>query len=156
MFKTCFLVLAFSAVIAALAPAATAAPAYNKCIINGTTTYQREACPSGEPRKYPTVEQLNAERKKQKLQAGNGAAAVAAPSGRAAASERVSEQSQTSYVDEPPAAPAQPYRCDGRTRCSQMTSCAEATYFLSHCPGVKMDGNGRGNGVPCEQQWCKG
>jgi hypothetical protein len=33
-----------------------------------------------------------------------------------------------------------------------MTSCAEATWFLSHCPGVKMDGNG--DGVPCEQQWC--
>jgi cold shock CspA family protein len=45
------------------------------------------------------------------------------------------------------------FRCDGRTYCSQMTSCAEATYFLRHCPGVKMDGNN--DGVPCEQQWCK-
>jgi len=45
------------------------------------------------------------------------------------------------------------YRCDGRTYCSQMTSCAEATYFLRNCPGVKMDGNN--DGVPCEQQWCK-
>lgn len=44
------------------------------------------------------------------------------------------------------------FRCDGRTHCSQMTSCAEATYFLQNCPGVKMDGNG--DGVPCEQQWC--
>ena len=44
------------------------------------------------------------------------------------------------------------FRCDGRTYCSQMTSCAEATYFLRNCPGVKMDGNG--DGVPCEQQWC--
>lgn len=44
------------------------------------------------------------------------------------------------------------YRCDGRTHCSQMTSCAEATYFLRNCPGVKMDGNN--DGVPCEQQWC--
>jgi endonuclease YncB( thermonuclease family) len=52
----------------------------------------------------------------------------------------------------PPAALATAYRCDGRTRCSQMTSCAEATWFLSHCPGVKMDGNR--DGVPCEQQWC--
>jgi endonuclease YncB( thermonuclease family) len=43
-------------------------------------------------------------------------------------------------------------RCDGRTHCSQMNSCAEATFFLRHCPGVKMDGNG--DGVPCEKQWC--
>ncbi|HET9699794.1 MAG TPA: excalibur calcium-binding domain-containing protein [Burkholderiales bacterium] len=34
-----------------------------------------------------------------------------------------------------------------------MTSCAEATYFLMHCPGVKMDGNN--DGVPCERQWCR-
>lgn len=45
------------------------------------------------------------------------------------------------------------YHCDGRRYCSQMTSCAEATYFLKNCPGVKMDGNN--DGVPCEQQWCK-
>lgn len=44
------------------------------------------------------------------------------------------------------------YRCDGRTYCSQMTSCAEANYFLQNCPGVKMDGNH--DGVPCERQWC--
>ena len=51
-----------------------------------------------------------------------------------------------------PSAAAQPYRCDGRVYCSQMHSCAEATYFLKNCPGVKMDGNG--DGVPCEKQWC--
>jgi hypothetical protein len=44
------------------------------------------------------------------------------------------------------------FRCDGRTHCSQMTSCAEATYFLRNCPNVQMDGNR--DGVPCEQQWC--
>jgi hypothetical protein len=44
------------------------------------------------------------------------------------------------------------FNCDGRVYCSQMTSCAEATYFLHHCPGVKMDGGG--DGVPCESQWC--
>ena len=44
------------------------------------------------------------------------------------------------------------FRCDGRTLCSQMTSCAEATYFIQHCPGTRMDGNG--DGEPCEQQWC--
>jgi len=46
------------------------------------------------------------------------------------------------------------FRCDGRQHCSQMTSCAEATFFLNNCPGVKMDNHGNGNGVPCEKQWC--
>lgn len=46
------------------------------------------------------------------------------------------------------------YRCDGRSFCSEMRSCAEATYFLQHCPGVEMDGDG--DGIPCEQQWCSG
>lgn len=45
------------------------------------------------------------------------------------------------------------FKCDGRTYCSQMTSCAEATYFLGNCPGTKMDGNN--DGVPCEKQWCR-
>lgn len=44
------------------------------------------------------------------------------------------------------------YFCDGRRYCSQMTSCEEATYFLRHCPGVEMDGDG--DGVPCESHWC--
>lgn len=44
------------------------------------------------------------------------------------------------------------FSCDGRTMCPQMTSCAEATYFIQHCPGTKMDGNH--DGVPCERQWC--
>lgn len=50
-----------------------------------------------------------------------------------------------------PAAPT-PSRCDGRTHCSQMRSCAEATYFLQHCPNTQMDGDN--DGVPCERQWC--
>lgn len=44
------------------------------------------------------------------------------------------------------------FTCDGRTHCSQMRSCAEATYFIRHCPGTQMDGNN--DGVPCEKQWC--
>lgn len=44
------------------------------------------------------------------------------------------------------------YRCDGRTHCSQMTSCAEAEFFLRNCPNTKMDGNN--DGEPCERQWC--
>jgi hypothetical protein len=45
------------------------------------------------------------------------------------------------------------YTCDGRTHCSQMTSCAEATFFLRNCPGTKMDGDR--DGIPCERQWCR-
>ena len=52
----------------------------------------------------------------------------------------------------PDATPAPGFKCDGRVYCSQMTSCAEATFFLRNCPGVKMDGDG--NGIPCEKQWC--
>jgi hypothetical protein len=57
-----------------------------------------------------------------------------------------------------PAVPSQatsqsaPFSCDGRTRCAQMTSCQEATYFIQHCPNTTMDGDH--DGVPCEQQWC--
>jgi cold shock CspA family protein len=44
------------------------------------------------------------------------------------------------------------YSCDGRTMCSQMTSCAEAKYFIRNCPNTQMDGDG--DGEPCESQWC--
>ncbi len=44
------------------------------------------------------------------------------------------------------------YKCDGRTHCSQMTSCEEAVFFLQNCPNVEMDGNN--DGEPCERQWC--
>lgn len=51
------------------------------------------------------------------------------------------------------APPSAIYSCGGRTMCSQMTSCAEATWVLQNCPGTKMDGNG--DGIPCEKQFCK-
>lgn len=44
------------------------------------------------------------------------------------------------------------FRCDGRTHCSQMTSCDEATFFLRTCPNTQMDGDN--DGIPCETQWC--
>ena len=47
---------------------------------------------------------------------------------------------------------ASQFKCDGRTHCSQMRSCAEAEFFLKNCPNTKMDGNS--DGEPCEQQWC--
>lgn len=51
-----------------------------------------------------------------------------------------------------PGAPVDTGRCDGRTHCSQMRSCADATWVLKHCPNTAMDGDG--DGIPCEQQWC--
>jgi endonuclease YncB( thermonuclease family) len=73
---------------------------------------------------------------------------------------RAGELPARAPVAEVAAAPAIPvpalgeaaFRCDGRTHCSQMRSCEEATYFLRHCPNVQMDGDG--NGIPCEKQWC--
>ncbi len=54
-----------------------------------------------------------------------------------------------------PAEPLAPggthFQCDQRIYCSQMTSRNEALYFLAHCPGVQMDGDG--DGEPCEQQF---
>ncbi|MEN9464736.1 MAG: hypothetical protein RL217_917 [Pseudomonadota bacterium] len=44
------------------------------------------------------------------------------------------------------------FSCDGRQHCAQMTSCAEATFFIQNCPNTKMDGDG--DGIPCESQWC--
>lgn len=59
---------------------------------------------------------------------------------------------QASMVDSIQQVPS-PFTCDGRTHCSHMTSCAEATYFIKNCPNTQMDGNN--DGVPCERQWCR-
>ena len=61
-----------------------------------------------------------------------------------------SESTISPVLNTQPAASA--FSCDGRQHCSQMTSCAEATYFINNCPSTKMDGNN--DGIPCEQQWC--
>jgi len=39
-----------------------------------------------------------------------------------------------------------------KTSCSEMTSCAEALYYLERCGLPNMDGDH--DGIPCEQQWC--
>jgi len=44
------------------------------------------------------------------------------------------------------------FTCGGKKYCSQMTSCEEAMFYLKHCPGTQMDGDG--DGIPCESQWC--
>jgi cold shock CspA family protein len=60
--------------------------------------------------------------------------------------------SLSSGISMPVVPASSPYTCDGRTRCPQMSSCDEATYFINHCPNTTMDGDG--DGVPCESQWC--
>lgn len=77
--------------------------------------------------------------------AGNGAVHAADAPVDEVASDRFPER------DESPE--ESPYKCDGRTHCSQMTSCSEAKFFLENCPGTEMDGDN--DGVPCERQWCK-
>jgi hypothetical protein len=66
------------------------------------------------------------------------------------AAESIAAQPAPSATASAPAKPQ--FTCDGRTHCSQMRSCAEATFFLQHCPNTQMDGNN--DGEPCEQQWC--
>lgn len=75
---------------------------------------------------------------------------------------QIIEAIRTTTYAPPPATPLQTAaplsaapgaRCDGRTHCSQMRSCADATWVLRHCPNTAMDGDH--DGVPCETQWCR-
>lgn len=116
--------------------ALAASPVY-KCEVQGAISYQSSPCPTGEARQRPTAEQLNAERKRR---AASAPVAEVRPQATATTGPAVQPDQRSSF------------RCDGRTLCSQMTSCAEAKYFLANCPGVKMDGDR--NGTPCERQWC--
>ncbi|OYT89791.1 MAG: calcium-binding protein [Burkholderiales bacterium PBB6] len=129
-----------------IAFASTSVAAANKCMIDGTVTFQQAPCPAEEAGPRPSIQQLNAEAKKRAATASASVPASVSAAAPAPASPPVKAR---------PAAPAGPsaFHCDGRRFCSQMTSCAEAKYFLAHCPAVVMDGNG--DGVPCEQQWCR-
>lgn len=51
-----------------------------------------------------------------------------------------------------PVAEAPSFRCEGKTHCSQMRSCEEATFYIRNCPDTKMDGDR--DGIPCERQLC--
>ena len=44
------------------------------------------------------------------------------------------------------------FQCSGKMRCTEMTSCEEAMYYLKNCPGTITDGDS--DGLPCEDQWC--
>lgn len=115
------------------ASALDAAP-INKCIVNGTITYQQGPCPSNQVRKDPTLEELNAAEKKRRAVAPSTGATVPGD-----------------VLQAPPPVSSR-FSCDGRQHCPQMRSCDEAKYFLANCPGVKMDGDR--DGIPCEEQWC--
>lgn len=142
------LVGVLTALAGAAAPAFAATPVH-KCMVNGSVTYQRDPCPTRGPRVEPTVERLNAEEKKRREAAPPARSGDSAKAAAPAAAPPALQSTGTAPAAAPPA-PA--FRCDGRTRCTQMTSCAEARYFLANCPGVKMDGNH--DGIPCQEQWC--
>lgn len=52
------------------------------------------------------------------------------------------------------AAPAvgENFSCDNRTHCAQMTSCAEAKFFLKSCRDADLEVDNAG--VPCARRWC--
>lgn len=81
-------------------------------------------------------------------------AAYTLMSGRSRSPAALHESQPSSAAASAPAPNASTFRCDGRTHCSQMTSCEEARFFLRNCPGTQMDGNH--DGIPCERQWCTG
>lgn len=152
--------------IAALAfsfPLLAATPVH-KCVVNGTATFQRDPCPSGQIKPPPTAEQLNRDQKKRNESAGainairsqQSAPAAAVQLPIAAVADPALTTRRTDERRISTAAPSQSsakLSCDTRKYCSQMTSCTEAKYFLANCPGVKLDGDA--DGIPCEEQWCK-
>ena len=60
----------------------------------------------------------------------------------------VAETTESDITVQPP----HQFQCQGKTRCSEMTSCAEAKFYINNCPGTQMDGDH--DGIPCESQWC--
>jgi cold shock CspA family protein len=48
--------------------------------------------------------------------------------------------------------PEPAFKCEGKTHCSQMSSCEEAKFYLRNCLGTEMDGDM--DGIPCENQLC--
>lgn len=48
--------------------------------------------------------------------------------------------------------PSDGWNCDGRIVCAQMTSCAEANFFLNQCGAVGLDADA--DGIPCEENPC--
>jgi hypothetical protein len=111
-----------------------------KCTNNGSVPYQNDPCPTGRNRAAPTVP-------------------ASAPQNpfpnnpwRHPPSRAPSVHERPPVAAAPNAVSSKSFKYDGRIHCSQMTSGAEAQYFLIRCPGVKMDGDR--DGIPCREQWC--
>ena len=131
--------------------------AVNVRLADARNAVPRAARPEPPPRTPPRPRPIPPLRRRHGLPAGWAVlaivAVVAAVAWRTQAAHRAAAAPALLAPERPVVdADAANRRCDGRTRCEQMTSCAEATWFLQHCPGVQMDGNH--DGVPCEQQWC--
>jgi hypothetical protein len=158
MFNPSLLAIMIAVLIAPLALEA-AAPMF-KCAIKGSVTYQSVPCPSSERSAAPTIEKLNADRQKKLSQGGirPPVSSTSAPDGDPSTTTGGTWSSSSGGKVRPQAtvapiaSPIDSFKCDGRIHCSQMTSCSEAKFFLSHCPGVKIDGDG--DGIPCENQLC--
>jgi hypothetical protein len=114
----------------------------NKCIIDGRTTYQTQSCPPNGGLKLQTankVARISSEHAQLPQKSAKDFVAKQLPLFNNVISSVTTFKSQ--------------FSCDSRTRCPQMNSCAEATFFLKNCPGVQMDGDH--DGIPCEEQWCQ-
>ena len=61
-------------------------------------------------------------------------------------------EKEAGFFSRPDVPKTEAFQCASKTHCSEMISCEEATYYLNHCPGTVMDGDG--DGQPCEDQWC--
>jgi hypothetical protein len=114
----------------------------------GHTVYSDTACDSKVDRKVANLKPL-AEVKNEQSPTSKIADKVKGFFQGDSNSEHLDSAPTTSLVEHQ----AQKYACDGRTYCSQMTSCEEATFFINNCPDTKMDGNN--DGIPCEKQWCR-
>lgn len=147
MIKSLFMAFAITMAAVVAGPKSALAGQFYKCNVNGAIHYQQGPCQASQPSKRPSIEELNAQRKKQ-LALEKENAPTQRPQQRTGP---IPERAQD--TDREVTAPQKSsFKCDSRKYCTQMTSCAEAQYFLSNCPGVKMDGDG--DGLPCEDQLC--
>ncbi|MFY8042603.1 MAG: hypothetical protein ACOVOD_06720, partial [Rhodoferax sp.] len=98
-----------------------------KCNVNGSVQYQQGPCQSSQPTQKPTVEELNAERKKHLAQEKERI-----PTSKLQARPTASPEPLGNVPAQIPTLQPSSFKCDSRKHCSQMASCAEAKYFLSN------------------------
>ncbi|MEO5845770.1 MAG: DUF4124 domain-containing protein, partial [Caldimonas sp.] len=68
-----------SALILLFAVTSASAAPLHKCIVNGTVTYQEGPCPSGQVRKTPSIQELNAAEKRKREVAASSPTNKAGP-----------------------------------------------------------------------------